>query len=204
LQRPDDLDRVELNEETESGAEALERSLREAAAAQEQPEEKGGARSAEALTEEVARLRAENEARMKSLVRLQADFENYRKRIERERGKASHRAIAALAESLLPVLDGFERALAAHGDSAYEDYRKGFELIYRQLAEALARAGVERIESVGKPFDPFYHHAIERVESSDHDGEVVIAELQAGYKLRDLVIRPAMVRVAVPAKAPAS
>lgn len=148
-------------------------------------------------------FRRDREDLTRSLQRLQADFDNYRKRIERDRAAESSRSIALVIEGLLPVLDGFERALAAHTDPAYEDYRKGFDLIYRRLWESLARLGLERIEAAGKLFDPHVHQAVERADSADHADGTVLAEMQAGYRFRDRVLRPAMVRVAVhPAPAP--
>jgi molecular chaperone GrpE len=155
---------------------------------------------ATAATEPLARLQAEKDDLLQTLVRRQADFENYRKRIERERAEDRDRVSAALIEALLPVLDGFERALAAHREGAYEEHRKGFELIYRQLLDALTRQGLTRIESVGQPFDPHYHHAVEKIETRDHADGTVLEELQPGYKLRDRLLRPAMVRVAVHAQ----
>ncbi len=155
------------------------------------------ATDAAALAEQLVALRAEKEDLRQTLIRRQADFDNYRKRLERERHEAEHRAVARLIESLLPVLDAFERALAAHDDSAYAEYRKGFELIHRQLWEALARQGLERIDAEGKRFDPHVHQAIERVESEEHADGAVLEVLQPGYRLRDRVLRPATVRVAV-------
>ncbi len=152
---------------------------------------------AAALAEQLAALKADKEELWKTLIRRQADFENYRKRLERERHEAGRGAVARLIEGLLPVLDAFERALAAHDDPAYEDYRKGFELIYRQLWDALARQGLERIAAEGKRFDPHVHQAIERVETDEQEDGAVIAVLQPGYRLRDTVLRPAAVRVAV-------
>ncbi len=158
---------------------------------------------AAALADQLAAAQAEKEELRQTLVRRQADFENYRKRIERERLEEAQRAVARLIEGLLPVLDAFERALAAHDDSTYEDYRKGFELIYRQLRDALERQGLNRIEAEGKTFDPHLHHAIERVESEDHEDGAVLEVLQPGYRLRDKVLRPATVRVAVHPAEPA-
>jgi len=151
----------------------------------------------EGLRDQLERLRGEKNDLQRTLVRLQADFDNYRKRVDRERGSENARALGAAIEGLLPALDGFERALAAHNDPAYEDFRQGFDLIYRQLREALSRLGLERIETAGQPFDPRVHQAVERVESSEHEDGVVIDEMQAGYRFRDRVLRPAMVRVAV-------
>jgi molecular chaperone GrpE len=150
------------------------------------------------LTEQVQKLKAEKEDLMSMLVRRQADFENYRKRIEKERHADRHRGVELLVERLLPVLDAFDRALVEHkGASADADeYRKGFELIRRQLWDTLSKQGVKHIESVGKEFDPHLHHAIERVETAEHADGTVIGELQPGYMFHDRVLRPAMVRVA--------
>ena len=159
---------------------------------------------AAALADQLAAVQAEKEELRQTLVRRQADFENYRKRIERERLEEAQRVVARLIEGLLPVLDAFERALAAHDDPAYEDYRKGFELIYRQLRDALERQGLNRIEAEGKTFDPHLHHAVERVESEDYEDGEVLEVLQPGYRLRDKVLRPATVRVAVHPAEPTS
>jgi molecular chaperone GrpE len=162
-------------------------------------ESEGGAESGDekSLAGLVAKLQAEKQELLDSLVRRQADFENYRKRVERDRHHESRRGVAALVEGLLPVLDAFERALAAHDDPAYEDYRKGFQLIYRQLVDALTKHGLQRIETRGKAFDPHFHYAIERVESNDHPDGTVLEEFQAGYLFHDKVLRAAMVRVAI-------
>jgi molecular chaperone GrpE len=149
-----------------------------------------------ALAEQVQKLAAEKQDLTNTLVRLQADFDNYRKRTEKERDQARHRGVEHLIEQLLPVLDGFDRALAAHDDPAYEDYRKGFELIRKQLWDVLAKQGVHRIESVGKEFDPNVHHAIEHVPTTDYPDGTVIDEFQPGYTFHHRVLRPAMVRVA--------
>lgn len=149
-----------------------------------------------ALAEQVEKLVREKEDLTNTLVRLQADFDNYRKRIEKERGQERHRGVELFVEQLLPVLDGFDRALAAHDDPAYENYRKGFELIRKQLWDVLAKQGVQRIDSVGKEFDPNVQHAIEQVMTTEHPDGTVIEELQPGYMFHNRVIRPAMVRVA--------
>jgi molecular chaperone GrpE len=162
-----------------------------AAEAQPQPAPEG-----DPAAEQLEKLQAEKQELMNTLVRRQADFENYRKRVEKEREQERHRGIEALVEKLLPVLDAFERALAAHDDPGYTEYRKGFELIYKQLSEALTKQGLERIESAGKEFNPHFHHAIERVETTEHSDGTVIGELQPGYVFHGRVLRPAMVRVA--------
>ena len=152
--------------------------------------------SESALAEQLQKLAAEKQDLTNTLVRLQADFDNYRKRTEKEHDQARHRGVENLVEQLLPVLDGFDRALAAHDDPAYEDYRKGFELIRKQLWDLLAKQGVHRIESIGKEFDPNVHHAVEHVPTSDYPDGAVIEEFQPGYTFHHRVLRPAMVRVA--------
>jgi molecular chaperone GrpE len=149
-----------------------------------------------AAPDEMRKLVAEKQELMDTLVRRQADFENYRKRIEKERQHDRHRGVESLIEGILPVLDAFDRALETGDDPRYAEYRKGFELIQKQLWDLLAKQGVERIDAVGKQFDPHLHHAIESVETTEHEEDTVIAELQPGYTFHDRVLRPAMVRVA--------
>ena len=145
--------------------------------------------------EQLQKLLAEKQELMNTLVRRQADFENYRKRIEKERQQERHRGVEGLIEQLLPMLDAFDRALLGHDDPANADYRKGFEMIRGQLWSALAKQGLERVQSVGKEFDPHLHHAIENVETAEHAPGVVVGELQPGYLFHGRVLRPAMVRV---------
>lgn len=145
--------------------------------------------------EQLQKLLAEKQELMNTLVRRQADFENYRKRIEKERQQERHRGVEELIEQLLPMLDAFDRALLGHDDPANADYRKGFEMIRGQLWSALAKQGLERVQSVGKEFDPHLHHAIENVETAEHAPGVVVGELQPGYLFHGRVLRPAMVRV---------
>ncbi|HEV2488557.1 MAG TPA: nucleotide exchange factor GrpE [Candidatus Acidoferrales bacterium] len=150
-----------------------------------------------AVAEQVQKYADEKKDLTNTLVRLQADFDNYRKRVERERHQERHRGAEALVERLLPVLDAFDRAIAAHGGDADDEFRKGFELIRKQLADALAKQGLERIETEGKEFNPHFHHAIERVETPERRDGAILGELQAGYSFHGKVLRPAMVRVAV-------
>lgn len=161
------------------------------------PAEGGASAPAAVSRQEFDTLRAERDDLLKSLVRLQADFDNYRKRIERDRAAEYHRAVGSAIEPILPALDDFERALEAHRDPAYEKYREGFEAIYRSLWAALSKMGLERIEAANKPFNPHEEQAVERVESAEHADGQVLAVLRAGYRFRDRVLRPAMVRVAV-------
>lgn len=161
-----------------------------------EPRESRAGDPANVIDERIAKLEAEKDELRKTLIHRQADFENFRKRVERERHEESRRATGVSIQHLLPVLDTFERALAAHDDPAYAEYRKGFELIYKQLWDSLAKQGLERIEAQGKPFDPHVHQAIERVETVDHEEGTVIDVLQPGYIFHGRVLRPATVRVA--------
>ena len=156
----------------------------------------GEAGAPSALAEQLQKLQAEKQDLMNTLVRRQADFENYRKRVEKERHSDRHRGVELLVEHILPVLDAFDRALATTDESASAEYRKGFELIRRQLWDALSKQGLQRIEAAGKEFDPHLHHAVERVETPEHADGTVVSELQPGYMFHDRVLRPAMVRVA--------
>jgi molecular chaperone GrpE len=149
------------------------------------------------ITDQLARMQAEKEDLVQTMVRRQADFENYRKRIERGREEESRRGVARLIDELIPVLDAFERALKAHDDPAYEEYRKGLELIYRQLWDTLARQGLERIPAAGATFDPHFHQAIERVETNEHPDGAILEVFQDGFMFYGRVLRPSIVRVAI-------
>jgi molecular chaperone GrpE len=146
---------------------------------------------------EMAKLTADLEALRQSMLRSQADFANYRKRVEKERSEESKRAMARVIEGLIPIIDGFEQALAAHREAEYENYRKGFELIYKQLVENVAKLGVERIDPAGETFDPHLHQAVERAETTDYQDGTILHVFQPGYVFHGRVLRPAMVRVAV-------
>mgnify|MGYP001049640970 CR=1 FL=1 len=150
------------------------------------------------VEEQLSKLQAECSALHDQLVRRQADFENYRKRVEREQKEFRQHAEAELILALLPVLDAFERALNAPVENPNnEEYRKGVELIYKQLVDTLARRGLKPVKALGEIFDPFLHHALERIESTDYRDQEIIAELQRGYTFKDRLLRPALVRVAV-------
>jgi molecular chaperone GrpE len=190
--------------ETESGRKKSKEVVVEidrGAKAHADPGEGASEAPAEKMAETMARLQSEKDELMQTMIRRQADFENYRKRIERERDEERRRGTERLLEDLVPVLDAFDRALRAHDNPAYEEYRKGLELIYRQLWETAARHGLERIEAGGKEFDPRFHQAIERVETSEHPEGTIVEVLQDGYLFHGRVLRPSIVRVAA---APAS
>lgn len=163
----------------------------------DQNEEKAAAEDAVREDPEVKKLSADLEDLRQTLVRHQADFANYRKRAEKENKEAFQRATARVIEGLIPVIDGFEHALAAHREAEYESYRKGFELIYKQLLDNLARLGVERIDPTGKKFDPHLHQAMDRAVTTEHPDGTILETFQPGYVYHGRVLRPAMVRVAV-------
>lgn len=149
------------------------------------------------LAAELQKLKAEKEELMQTMIRRQADFENFRKRTERDRQEEGRRGVERLVTDLIPVLDAFDLALQAHDDPAYEEYRKGITLIRKQLWDVIAKHGVQRIEAAGKIFDPHQHQAIERVESEEFPDGSIVAVFQDGYMFNGRVLRPAIVRVAV-------
>jgi molecular chaperone GrpE len=130
---------------------------------------------------EFAKVTADLDDLRQTLMRRQADFDNYRKRIEKERAEDSKRYTARVVEGLIPIIDGFEHALAAHREAEYENYRKGFE----------------RVDPLGKPFDPHLHQAMDRTETVSHEDGTILQVFQPGYIFHGRVLRPAMVRVAV-------
>lgn len=150
------------------------------------------------LEEALKKLQAERDSLYEQMLRRQADFENYRKRMEREQQEFRTNAEGDLILALLPVLDGFERAITTGSENANsEDYRKGIGLIYRQLLDTLTRRGLQAVKALGETFDPFLHHAVERVETPDFRDQEVIEELQGGYAFKGRLLRPALVKVAV-------
>ena len=131
------------------------------------------------------------------LLRKTAEFDNYRKRVERERQAADRSAAAGLITELLPLIDDLERALAAEaGSGAAEAYRTGVELIRKQLLDVLARRGVAPLDTAGQQFDPHFHEAVAHEESADHAAGEIIGEVRRGYVMGERLLRPAMVRVA--------
>jgi molecular chaperone GrpE len=149
---------------------------------------------------EVEKLKSENALLLDRLARLQAEFENFRKRSLREQQEFREYALSDALKQLLPILDSLDRALKAEGVSV-EDFRSGVELIDRQFHDVLTRLGVEPIAAQGQPFDPSLHQAIQMVETTEVPDHHVLDELQRGYRLRDRVLRAAMVRVAENTKA---
>ena len=154
----------------------------------------------ESAVSETEKLRAERDALLDRLARLQAEFDNARKRAVREQQEFREFAAADVIKNFLPILDSLERALKAGGDSNSNsnsnDFRNGIELIYRQFQDALQKIGVQPIVSVGQAFDPRVHEAVEMVDTSEVPDHHVLDELQRGYRYKERLLRPAMVRVA--------
>jgi len=144
--------------------------------------------------EEYERLKAERDQLLDRLARLQAEFENARKREAKERNDFREFAVAGAVEQFLPVLDNFQLALKATGSA--EQMRAGVGLIVKQMEEALRNLQVQPIEAVGAEFDPRVHEAIEMVERPDIPDHQVFEEVRRGYRIKDRLLRPAMVRVA--------
>jgi len=150
---------------------------------------------------DIEQLRRQRDEYLDTLRRVQADFENSRKRAARERAELQQRASEGLVEQLLPVLDSFELALLnslglnAEATDGESKLRKGVELVYAELLSVLERAGLERIQAEGKPFDPEEHEAVMSVEGAANGDPSVVEVMRSGWRLRGRVLRPAMVKV---------
>ena len=149
-----------------------------------------------AVEDALATLRSEKDALQDRLLRTAAEFDNYRKRIERDRKDQAEAALADALEDLLPIIDDLERALQAPAGDDAAPYRKGVELIYRQMTELLRKRGVKPIKAVGTDFDPRYHQSIAHEVSGNHREGEVTEEVRKGYMLGDRLLRPSMVKVA--------
>jgi molecular chaperone GrpE len=190
---------LDLDEQTPD----VETALRDAVAAVEGVEagsRQGSSPAAAEGGEEVARLREEIADLRDRSMRTLADFDNFRKRSERERQDLRRYALLDPMREFLTVMDNLDLALSAGGSA--EDLKRGVEMIHRQMAELLRRFGVQEVTAVGQPFDPTIHEAVAREESGDVKLPTVTAELRRGYTLHDRLLRPAMVKVAVPVERP--
>ena len=167
--------------------------------AQPAPEENLPAETLEgqlaAVTVERDRLAAEKAELDDRFLRTRAEFENARRRADRDRMEFVQFAAMDLVRSLLPVLDDFERAVKT--EATDQKYAKGVELIYQRLLETLKKAGLEPIEAQGKTFDPNFHEAVQRVSTEDAPDQTVMEEFQRGYNFKGKLLRPAWVKVAV-------
>lgn len=147
------------------------------------------------LTAERDRLAKEKSELNDRVLRLQAEFDNFRKRSEKDRTEFAQYAGMEMVREILPVLDNFELALKA--DSSGKDYVKGIEMIYDRMAASLKKLGLEPIDTTGAKFDPHVHQAVEKVQSEDVEDHTVLSDFQRGYKFKGKLLRPSMVKVAV-------
>jgi molecular chaperone GrpE len=147
------------------------------------------------LAGELDRLAREKRDLQELMQRRQAEFENYKKRVERERSELFEFASMDTAKAMLPILDDFERALKV--ENADKEYARGMELIYQRLYESLKKIGLEPISTEGKLFDPHLHHAVDMVDSPNSPDQTILEEYQRGYNFKGRLLRPAMVKVAV-------
>lgn len=165
----------------------------------EQTPESPGARENASLPGDVGvdrdRLSKEKNELQELLQRRQAEFENYRRRVERERSELFEYAAMDTVKALLPVLDDFERALKV--ETADKEYARGMEMIYQRLYEALRKLGLEPLSTEGSLFNPHEHHAVEMVDTKEHPDQTILDEYQRGYKFKGRLLRPAMLKVAV-------
>jgi molecular chaperone GrpE len=144
---------------------------------------------------EIEQLRSDNDQLKDRLARLQAEFDNARKREVKERQDAREYAVQGAVEPFLGVMDNFQLALKADGSA--EQLRSGVELILKQMEDALRGLNVQAVESVGSQFDPRIHEALGSIETKEHPDHEVLEEIRRGYKLREKLLRPALVRIAV-------
>lgn len=165
----------------------------------EAAEETGGDEAeAEALSRECQALKAECDQLKDRFLRVSSDFQNYRKRMEKEKADLHAYANERLICDLLPVLDNFERAVlsGAERTEPAETFVKGIEMVFRQLKDVLEASGLQKIDALGKPFDPTMHHAVMQGEEEEAEPDTVVEVFQTGYSLNAKVIRPSMVKVA--------
>ena len=184
-QESDEAEAAQEDAAEGSEEEAPEEAASEAAAMQEE---------IEALKGQVEKLTGDLQEKKDRLLRLQADFDNFRRRSAKEREEISAVVTQNFCKDMLPLLDNFERAMAAETKDV-EAFQKGVEMIFTQFQEVLKKNGLEQIEAVGQKFDPNFHQAVMRVEDPEKEDDTVAQELQKGYMVKGRVIRPSMVQV---------
>lgn len=180
MEKDEIIEEVEIESEAEGCEETPE------APESEQSEDSGS---------EVEKLKLELEEAKNSKLRLQADFENYKRRVEREKQSLISYAVEGMMCELLPIIDNFDRALEVKDTEDFKGFYDGVDMIRNQFIEALKKQGLEEIEALEKPFDPNYHSAVSQMDSEDHESDIVIQVFQKGYSIKDKVIRPSMVVV---------
>lgn len=201
---PSDMDRLDPDSEANSSEEEIDlNQMFDGQRSTPTPETEGGPATAElvAARAELRRLQEENAELKDRLARRQADFENYRKRVERERAETYNRVVADVAAKLLGVLDNLKRALdteasvEATESDEFRHFLSGVDLIYKQLSGVLEALGVKPIVAVGEKFNPHIHEAVVTEASDEFEPDTVMQEIRAGYRLGDKLIRPALVKV---------
>jgi molecular chaperone GrpE len=201
---PDEMDRLDPDNEGEELISEFDAAEDPFSGAELETDEVGGPDRAEliATRAELKRVETENAELKDQLTRRQADFENYRKRVDRERSETFNRVNADVATKLLPVVDNLKRALEAESSvesSESDEFRhflSGVDLIYKQLNGVLEAMGVKPVPAVGEQFDPHIHEAVVMEATDDFEPDTVMQEIVAGYRLGDKLIRPALVKVA--------
>ncbi len=163
--------------------------------------EEGSEENTESLKNDLEKLKKEKEELYKKYLRAIADIDNLRKRAEKEKREFYNVVLFEVLLALLPIIDDFERALSNQTEQN-EAFKRGVELIYKNFKETLFKFGLKPIEALGTEFNPFYHEAIFKVDSEEVDSPIVIEEFQKGYLLNDRLLRPSLVRVAVPIEKP--
>ncbi|CAG7634662.1 nucleotide exchange factor GrpE [Paenibacillus allorhizosphaerae] len=179
-----------------NASEQADASNHAAEAGNEQAQAAEASEPQDAVRQELEQLKKQAEENQQRYLRAQADFDNFRRRTIKEKEDFAKYASLKLIEQLLPVVDNFERALAASKDNKdQEALAKGVDMIFRQLDQVLAGEGLQAMSAVGTPFNPEFHQAIMQVESEEYEEGIVVEEVQKGYMLKDKVLRPAMVKV---------
>ncbi|MED4570861.1 nucleotide exchange factor GrpE [Brevibacillus agri] len=175
-----------------------EKMTQDPSAAEEQVNEAAGEQETAEVNweQEAAQWKAQAEEHQNRMLRAMADMDNLRRRVRKEQEDLAKYASLKIVEELLPVLDNFERALAADKESmTVESLLEGVNMVYRQMVQVFEKEGLSAIEAQGKPFDPHVHQAVMQTQNPEFDSGVVVAELQKGYMFKDRVVRPAMVQV---------
>lgn len=191
------FEKDKLKEKDEEILAEMQQEIEEAespAAEEETPEAKDESPEVPDISPEMEKLQAEKQESEDRLKRLQADFENFRRRTRQEKEDLAAVVIQGMLTDMLPLLDNFQRAMAAEAKDI-ESFKQGVEMIYKQFQEALAKNGLEAIDTTNAKFDPNFHQAVMRVQDPEKEDEMIAAELQKGYMAKGRVLRPSMVQV---------
>lgn len=197
LKKKDEQKLADMKEEIKRAVGKDAEEGEEAPAEGEAPAEQEAAEEKDELTlakEEIESLKAQVQEKEERVLRLQADFENFRRRTSKEKEELSAVVTQGILKDMLPLLDNFERAMAAEAKDI-DSFKQGVEMIFKQFGEVLVKNGLEHIEVEGQKFDPNFHQAVMRVENPDMEDETIAQELQKGYMVKGRVIRPSMVQV---------